>query len=164
MKNFFAVVLLVTVSIIILIIYYTSKNFYLRYKERVVKLRSVKKSYEDEKKYIRQYIRKILGDLQTGERNWILISSRLYPETKIELTYNFIEQCLQIKHRIRAIDNEEMNVLKNLGLQTYNINNDLFCINVSLNSVIVTDIVYFLLERIGEQGNAQHIKIVTSGG
>ena len=103
MKNFFAAVLLVTVSMIVLIIIYTSKNFYLLYKERVVKLRSEKKSYEDEKIYIRQNIRKILGDLQSRERNWILISSCLYPEAKIELTYNFIEQCLQIKHRINLL-------------------------------------------------------------
>ena len=63
----------------------------------------------------------------------------------------------------KPVDNEEMNVLKKLGLQNYNINNDLFCINVSLNSIIVTDIVYFLLDRIGEQGDVQHINIVTSG-
>jgi hypothetical protein len=164
MKNFFAVVFLTTVSIIILIIYYTSKNLYCRYKARVLKLRSEKKSYDNEKIYIRQLIRGMLLDLQSGERNWILISSHLYPETKIELTYNFMDKCIQIKHRIRNVENEELILLKNLGSQTYSINNDLFCINVSLNSTIVTDIVYFLLEHIGKQGNAKNIKIVTSGG
>jgi hypothetical protein len=164
MKNFFTVIVIIAVGIVIFIIYYTSKNLFLRYKERVIKSRIVKKRYEDEKKYTRQYIRKLLDDLKSGELSWILISSRLYPETKLELTYNSIDKFIQIQHRIRNVNNEELKLLKNLGLRTYNINNDLFCMNVSLNSKIVTDIVYFVMEHISEQGSAQNLKIVTSGG
>ena len=55
-------------------------------------------------------------------------------------------------------------MLKNLGLQTYDIKNDLFCVNVLLNSKIVTDVVYFVLEQVSKQTYAHNIKVVTSGG
>jgi hypothetical protein len=164
MKNLFAVIVIIAVSIFIFVIYYTSKSLYFRYKERVIKAEIQKKRYEDEKKYIRFYIRSLLKDLESGRLSWILVSSRLYPEIKLELIYNSLNKFIQIQHRIRDISKEEYRVLKNLGLQRYDINNNLFCIYVSLNSKIVTDIVYFILEQISEQRNAQNIKVVTSGG
>jgi hypothetical protein len=88
----------------------------------------------------------------------------LYPEAKLELIYNSLEKSIQIQHRIRNVSHEELSRLKILGLHRYDVKNDLFCFNVSLNSKIVTDIVYFVLEEIHEQTNAQNIKVVTSGG
>jgi hypothetical protein len=88
----------------------------------------------------------------------------LKPEAKLELIYNSPKKSIQIRHRIRDVNEDESEVLKNLGLQNYHINNDLFCINVSLNSRIVTEIVYYILENISEQKSSLNIKIVTSGG
>jgi len=164
MKNFFTVIVIIAVSIFIFTIYYTSKSLYSRYKLRIIKSEIQKKRYEDEKKYIHYYIRNLLNDLKSGKLSWILIFSRLYPDAKLELIYNSIKKSIQIQHRIRNISNEELSTLKNLGLKTYEINNDLYCINVSLNSKIVTDIVYFVLEHLSEQKSAQNIKVVTSGG
>jgi hypothetical protein len=164
MKNFFTVILILAVSIFIFAIYYTSKSLYIRYKLRSLNSEIQKKRYEDEKKYIRNYIRKLLNDLKSGKLRWILISSRLYPESKLELIYNSFKKNIQIQHRIRNISSEELKALKNLGLKDYKINNDLYCIDVSLNSKIVTDIIYFIFERLNGQKNAHNIKIVTSGG
>ncbi len=164
MTNFFTVIVIIAVSIFIIIIYYTSKNLYYRYKQRILKSKIQKKRYEDEKKYIRYYLKSLLSDLESGKLRWILISSRLYPEAKLELIYNSIDKTIQIKHRIRNVSSEELNMLKNLGLQTYNIKSDLFYFNVSLNSKIVTDIVYFVLEQVSKQTYAHNIKVVTSGG
>ncbi|MCK4754893.1 MAG: hypothetical protein KAS58_06645 [Calditrichia bacterium] len=164
MNNFFTVIVIIAVSIFIFVIYYTSKNLYYRYKQRILKSRIQKKRYEDEKKYIRYYLKSLLSDLESGKLRWILISSRLYPEVKLELIYNSIDKTIQIQHRIRNVSSEELNMLKNLGLQTYDIKNDLFCFNVLLNSKIVTDIVYFVLEQVSKQTYAHNIKVVTSGG
>ena len=164
MTNFFTVIVIIAVSIFIFIIYYTSKNLYYRYKQRILKSKIQKKRYEDEKKYIRYYLKSLLSDLESGKLRWILISSRLYPEVKLELIYNSIDKTIQIQHRIRNVSSEELNMLKNLGLQTYDIKNDLFCFNVLLNSKIVTDIVYFVLEQVSKQTYAHNIKVVTSGG
>jgi len=164
MGNFFSVVIFIAVSVLILIIYYTLKNLYFRYNERLIKSKIQKKRYWDEKKYIHNYIKSLLQDLESGQLNWIIISSRLNPEAKLELIYNSVKKCIQIQHRIKKVDKDELGVLKNLGLQTYDIKNDLFCLNVSLNSKIVTDIVYFILENNSEQKIALNIKIVRSGG
>ena len=164
MKNFFTVILILAVSIFIFAIYYTGKSLYFRYKLRNINLEIQKKRYEDEKKYIRIYIRKLLDDLKSGNLGWIMIFSRLHPEARLELIYNSLKKTIQIQHRIRNISNEELETLKNLGLQTYKKRNDLYCIEVSLNSKIVTDIVYFVFENLNGQKNAQNIKIVTSGG
>ncbi len=164
MNNFFTVIVIIAVSIFIFVIYYTSKNLYYRYKQRILKSRIQKKRYEDEKKYIRYYLKSLLSDLESGKLRWILISSRLYPEVKLELIYNSIDKTIQKQHRIRNVSSEELNMLKNLGLQTYDIKNDLFCFNVLLNSKIVTDIVYFVLEQVSGQTYAHNIKVVASGG
>ncbi|MCK4559212.1 MAG: hypothetical protein KAV45_05460 [Calditrichia bacterium] len=164
MNNFFTVIVIIAVSILIFVIYYTSKNLYYRYRQRILKSEIQKKRYEDEKKYIRYYLKSLLSDLESGKLSWILISSRLYPEVKLELIYNSIDKNIQIQHRIRNVGSEELNMLKNLGLQTYDIKNDLFCFNVSINSKIVTDIVYFVLEQVSKQTYAHNIKVVTSGG
>jgi hypothetical protein len=84
----------------------------------------------------------------------------LKPEAKLELIYNSPKKSIQIRHRIRDVNEDESEVLKNLGLQNYHINNDLFCINVSLNSRIVTDIVYSILENISEQKSSLNIKFL----
>ncbi len=164
MYNFFTVIVIMAVSIFIFVIYYTSKYLYYRYKQRILKSEIQKKRYEDEKKYIRYYLKSLLSDLESGKLRWILISSRLYPEEKLELIYNSISKTIQIQHRIRNVSSEELNMLKNLGLQAYDIKNDLFCFNVSLNSKIVTDIVYFVLEQVSKQTYAHNIRVVTSGG
>ena len=143
MKNFFSAIVLIAAGIIIFSIYYASKNLYFRYKERIIKSEIQKKRYEDEKKYIRNYIKSLLFDLESGKRSWIIISSRLNPEAKLELIYNSMNESIQIQHRIRNVSRDEFGILKNLGLRTYDINNDLFSMNVSLNSKIVTDIIYF---------------------
>ncbi len=164
MNNFFTVIVIIAVSIFIFVIYYTNKYLYYRYKQRILKSQIQKKRYEDEKKYIRYYLKSLLSDLKTGKLSWILISSRLYPEAKLELIFNSIDKTIQIQHRIRNVSSEELNMLKNLGLQSYDMKNDLFCFNVSLNSKIVTDIVYFVLEQVSGQTYAHNIKVVASGG
>jgi hypothetical protein len=164
MKNFFTVILLVTVSVVVFIVYYTSKNLYARYRQKQLQSGIQKKRYEDEKKYIRFYLRALLNDLKTGKLQWILIFSRLNPETKIELIYNSINNMVQIQHRMRELTSMEIDDLKNLGLHSSDNKNDLFSLSVSLNSTIVTDVVYYLLEKIGEQQYAKNIKLVSSGG
>ena len=164
MKNFFTVILLVAVSIGVFIIYYTTKNLYARYRQKQIQSGIKKKRYEDEKKYIRIYLRTLLNDLETGKLQWILIFSRLIPETKIELIYNPINNMVQIQHRMRELTSTEIDDLKNLGLHSSDKINDLFSLSASRNSTIVTDIVYYLLEKIGEQQSAKNIKLVTSGG
>jgi hypothetical protein len=164
MENFFSVIEIIAASILFFVLYYVGKNLYHHYKQRIIKLEIQKKRHQDEKKYIHNYIRNLLNDLESGKLNWILISSRLYPEAKLELIYNSIKKSIQIRHRIRNVSTNELEMLKNMGLQTYEIKNDLFCFNVSLNSKIVTDIVYFVLEKISEQKISQNIKVVTSGG
>jgi len=164
MKNFFSVILIIAVSVFIFALYYFGKSFYLKYKERINNSEIQKKRYENEKKYIRNHIRHLLNELENGKISWILISSCLYPEIKLEVIYNSLKKSIQIRHRMRNVNPDELRSLKKLGLQTVDINNDLFCINVSLNSTIVTDIVYFILEHINDQKYALNIKVVTSGG
>lgn len=164
MKNFFTVIVILAVSIFIFAFYYTSKNIYNRFKQQNIKSDIKKKRYEDEKKYLRNYLRTLINELSSGKLSWVLISSRLYPEAKIELIYNSFKKSIQIQHRIRNVSNEELSTLRNLGLQAYEIKDDLFCIDVSLNSKIITDIIYFILEHLSEQRIAQNLKIVTSGG
>ena len=164
MKNLFTVIVIVSVGILVFITYYASKNLYNRYRQKRINSEIQKKRYEDEKKYIRFYLRTLLNELEAGKLQWILIFSRLNPETKIELIYNSINNMVQLQHRIRKHNSMEIKKLQNLGLRSLDTKNDLYSLSVSRNSTIVTDIVYFLLEQVGDQKYAQNIKVVTSGG
>lgn len=164
MENFFTVIVIIAISVTVFIVYYTGKNVYLRYRQRRVQSEIEKKRYEDEKKYLRNYIRTLLKDLESGKLNWILVFSRLDPETKLELIYNSLNSMIQIQHRIRKVNNVELNNLKKLGLKSFDSQNGLYSISVTQNSTIVTDIIYFLLEQVGDQKHARNIKVVTSGG
>jgi len=164
MENFFTVIVIIAISVTVFIVYYIGKNVYLRYRQRRVQSEIEKKRYEDEKKYLRNYIRTLLKDLESGKLNWILVFSRLDPETKLELIYNSLNSMIQIQHRIRKVNNVELNNLKKLGLKSFDSQNGLYSISVTQNSTIVTDIIYFLLEQVGDQKHARNIKVVTSGG
>jgi hypothetical protein len=164
MKNFFTVIVIVAVSVLFFFSYYATKNLYFRYRQKRINTDLKKKTYEDEKKYIRFYLRALLNDLESGKLHWILIFSRLKPETKIELIYNSITHMIQLQHRLRNLTNTEYSTLKKLGLHSSETKNDLYSLSVSRNSTIVTDVVYFLLEQVGGQKYAQNIKVVTSGG
>jgi hypothetical protein len=164
MKNFFTVIVIIAVSIFIFITYYTGKNLYSRYRQKRINSDIQKKNYEDEKKYIRFHLRTLLNDLEAGKLHWILIFSRLNPEIKIELIYNSINNMIQLQHRIRNLNSSEFNKLKKLGLHSIDTKNELYSLSVSRNSTIVTDVVYFLLEQVGEQKYARNIRVVTSGG
>ena len=161
MKNFFTVIVIVAVSVLIFFSYYATKNLYFRYRQKRINTDLKKKTYEDEKKYIRFYLRALLNDLESGKLHWILIFSRLKPETKIELIYNSITHMIQLQHRLRDLTNTEYSTLKKLGLHSSETKNDLYSLSVSRNSTIVTDVVYFLLEQVGGQKYAQNIKVVT---
>jgi hypothetical protein len=95
---------------------------------------------------------------------WILISSRLYPQIKVEITINLGESNLNIKTRLRRLRQAELAILKELGIIYSEYKDEINIIIVPVNSKIVTDIIYFCLEKIGGQGKARNIKISTPGG
>lgn len=164
MKNFFTVIIIIAVSVVVFLAYYSGKNLYSRYRQERLESELNKKRYEDEKKYIRHYFRTLLSDLEAGKLYWIQVFSQMYPETKLEIIFNSIDKLIQIQHRIRDVNDKEIIKLKNLGLKSHFCKNGLYCFCVSLNSTIVTDVIYFFLEQVGEQKHARNIKIVTSGG
>jgi hypothetical protein len=164
MENFFTVIVIIAISVTVFISYYTGKNLFFRYRQKKMQWEIEKKRYEDEKKYLRNYIRTLLKDLENGKLNWILVFSRLDPETKLELIYNSVNNMIQIQHRIRHVNDIELNSLKKLGLKSFDTRNGLYSISVTQNSTIVTDVIYFLLENVGDQKHTRNIKVVTSGG
>jgi hypothetical protein len=164
MTNFFTVIVIIAVSVFIFISYYASKNLYSRYRQKQLASEVKKKKYEDEKKHIRIYIRSLLKDLETGKLYWILIFSGMNPQVKLELIYNSITNLIQIQHHIHSLSPAEINKLKKMGLHSFDFKYETYCFNVSQNSTIVTDVIYFLLEHAGKQKQAQNIKVVTSGG
>ena len=102
--------------------------------------------------------------MKSGKLVWFQVFSLLHPETKLEVIFNSIDNMIHIQHRIRKVTGIEIKKLKNLGLKSHYRINGLFCFCVSLNSTIVTDVLYFLLEEVGEQIQARNLKVITSGG
>ena len=164
MKNFFTVIILIAVGILLFILYYTGKSFYHRYKEIRTREKIKKKHYEDEKYYTRNFLRVRLKELETGSIRWLQIYSRNYPEQKIEIIYDSIKGDIQIQNRWESIITEEINTIRELGITDHNTKGDLHCFYAPMNAKIVADVIYYIMEKIYSQKYAQNLKFVTSGG
>jgi hypothetical protein len=164
MKNFFTVILLSAVSILLFAVYYMSKSIIHKFKTLRLRERLRKKSYEDEKNYTRNYLRDLIKQLESGNLHWILINSRLHPEVKIEIIYDSVETDIKIQNRNLKVNEHKLKYLKELGMLGFITKRELNCFSMPVNSKIVTDIVYYILEELCDQQYAHNLKIVTSGG
>lgn len=164
MHDFFTVIILITGSVLVFVIYYLIKNIYLEKRSSLLKRNIQAKIYQDEKKYITNYLRSCVNLLESGKLQWIMIFSRLHPEHKIEIIFNYIENSLELHDRIENISEKNLQDLKDLGLTDHLKDNHLFRFRLPVNAKIVTDIIYFLFEKVHDQKSLKNLKIVTSGG
>ncbi len=164
MKNLFTVFILIAVSVLLFISYYTGKNFFYKNRAKKIKNKIREKRHNDERTYIRNYLRIQIQNLESGKVCWVLIYSRLHPGQKVEIIFEPVERALQIQTRTRKINFWEMEKIKKLGMSRYFIREDLYCFTIPVNSKIVTDIIYYILEEIYNQKCAQNFKVVTSEG
>lgn len=164
MENLFTVIALIAASVFLFSLYYSAKRLHRIHQKRKTREKINQKIYEDERTYVKNYLRVLLDKLRTGELAWILIYSRLYPHDKLEITLNPSDRDLMVKARLREINAAEILALKKMGLKSFFYRDDVNSFTMPVNTKIVTDISYFCLEEIGEQDNAHNIKIITSGG
>jgi hypothetical protein len=164
MENFFTVIVILTVCVLLFIVYYTGKTVYRRNKELKAANSIRKKYYEDEKSYTRNFLRVQLRKLESGSMRWLQIYSRNFPEKKIEILYDAIQKDIQIQNRWKVIGEEELERIRELGITEHGRNGDLYIFHTPVNAKIVADVIYYILEKIYHQKYAQNLKFVTSGG
>jgi len=140
------------------------KNYFYKIRTNKIKNKIRKKRHDDEKAYIQNYLRTQIKKLESGKVHWILIYSRLHPEQKVEVIFDPVEKALQAQARSCEINGREMEKIKKLGLSCYFLREDLSCFTMPVNSKIITDLIYYLLEEIYNQKYAQNFKVVTSEG
>jgi hypothetical protein len=164
MTQFFKAIFLLTILFIGLLLYYTIKNIRYKFKKRRSGNLLFNKIYEDEKAYIRNRMKSLLADLQEGKIRWLLISSRLFPENQIQITYTEIEREVTIIQHGRNLRGDEQDYLRRqLGVNKYCTQPGKIILSTTLNSKIVTDLIYFLFENIYNQQKVHNIKINISG-
>ena len=164
MESFFTVIVILTVCILFLIIYYAGKTIHRHNKE--IKAANIirKKFYEDEKNYTRNFLRIQLKELESGSMRWLQIHSRHFPEQKIEIIYDAIQRDIRIQNRCETISEQELNRFRELGITEHDRNGDLHSFHTPVNAKIVADVIYHMMEKIYKQKYAQNLKFVTSGG
>jgi len=163
MRSFFTAIFFIGLSGLVLILYYGLKFIINR---RSVKNREEnikKKLYEDEKTFFREYLKTLLPKLKKGEIQWLLIFSRLFPDNKIEITYNAAKKAIHVFNRGRQILPGEEEKIMNFGANSYMREDEAHLVRTPLNSKIISDIIYYLFEIIHGQEKAVNLKIKTSG-
>ncbi len=163
MKQFFKAIFLLAVLFVGLILYYTIKNIRSRFKRQQNGDLLFKKIYEDEKVYLRNKLKSLLIDLQEGKIRWLLVYSRLFPEDQIQITYSLVDQEVNLVQHSRYLSDSEKEYLKHLGVNKYCTQASKIILSTTLNSKIVTDLIYFLFENIYNQQKVHNIKINISG-
>lgn len=164
MEKFFNVIVIVGGCVLLLISYYFLKTAYQRNKQERAKHNIRIKHYEDEKNYTQNYLRVRLRELESGTISWIQIYSRNFPEQKIEILFDRIKGEISVQNRRSTISLEEMSAIRELGMTDHHKSGDLFCFYTPVNSKIVVDIIYYILETVYRQKSAQNLKFITSGG
>ena len=164
MENLFTVFVLIATSVLFYSFYYSARRLHRARQKRKIRKKIHQKIYEDERTYLKSYLRVLLDKLKTGDLAWILISSRIYPHDKLEITINPSVNDLLVKTRLRKINSGEIQVLKKMGLKSFIYRDEINSFTMPVNTKIVTDVIYYCLEEIGEQDNLHNVKIITSGG
>jgi hypothetical protein len=164
MDNLFSVIALVAAGVLLFIFYYAGRNKYRRFQETRLRFRIMRKIYEDERTYSRHYFRFLLGKLKKGELNWMQVASRLYPQDKIEIVFNHLTGQIQLQSRHMRLSTGMLADLKNIGITEYIYKDEINLLSMPVNAKIVTDAVYYCLEKIYGHKKAKNIKINISGG
>lgn len=163
MRSFFLTIILVATAVTALILYYSMKQFLIsKSKNRKVVLIH-RKLYEDDRILLQSRIRKLLGDLKSGQLHWLIISSKIEKTNKVEVTYSSIKNEIEIKDRGRPRTKSEIDILSEIGVGGYTSSDEINVISVPLNAKIITDVVYFIFEEIYNLGSVKNLKILVSG-
>jgi hypothetical protein len=163
MRSFFLTIILIATAVTALILYYLVKHF-LTSKSKNRKIVLIRrKLYEDDRILLQSRIRKLLVDLKSGQLHWLIISSNIEKEHKVELTYSSIKNEIEIKDRGRPRTKSEINILSEIGVGEYTTSDEINVISVPLNAKIITDVVYFIFEKIFNLHSAKNLKIRISG-
>ena len=164
MKNFFTAIVLIPIAGLTFAGYYLIRNIARTRLSRTIEERIKIKSYEDEKYYLKDFLRSSMLNLKAGYFSWVLVYSRLYPLHKAQVTFISLNQEIQILNRGRNLVNEEKRQVMKLGANSYERKGDKHIIHTPINSKIITDIIYYLFEVIYDQKRTLNLKIVISGG
>jgi hypothetical protein len=164
MNNFFLLITLIAISVLLLSCYYTGRRRLHQYRQDHLRAKMMRKLYEDERLFICNYLRTLLQELKKGELGWLQIASRIYPQDKIEIIFNHLNGNIQMQHRCPQLDKTTTSRLGQLGLTAYAYRGESTILSMPVNSKIVTDLVYFCLEEVYGQKRAKNIKITISGG
>ena len=164
MDQFFKVIFILTLIFVSLMVYYILKNIWSGWNKKRTADQVFKKIYEDEKTYIRNQLKNLLDDLKEGKIQWLLIFSRLFPEDQIQITFSILDSEINIAQRGRYLSEDELEHIRHLGITKYSTGHSGIVFSTVLNSKIITDLIYFLLETVLNQTKAHNLKIKVSGG
>jgi len=163
MNQFFNAVIILSILFLGLIVYYVAKNYVFKLRREHRGTLLFDKIYQDEKTYFRNRLKLLLLDLATGKIQWLLVYSRLFPEDRIQITYSSIEQAVQMVQYSRGLNVAEQEYLHYLGVNRYRREQGRIILLAASNSKIITDLVYFMLEKIYNQKKTHNLKINISG-
>lgn len=162
-KFFLASGLILGISILI-ISYYWTKQLIKNRKDSERKVLIQRKYYTDEKEYLRNFISYHLPLLIDNDIQWILIWSKSNSIFKTELTYNQMNSKINIKSgRIDSLEKHSANLLE-IGVSEFETTYDNSTFKVMPNAKIITDILYYLFEKIHLLKGFSNHKMVTSAG
>jgi hypothetical protein len=164
MNQFFTAIFVLTLLFAGLMVYYILKSYSTGRKKKQEGEQVFTKIYEDEKIYVRNRLKKLLEEMREERILWLLIFSNLFPEDQIQITYSTLDGEIKILQHSRSLTDEEQERLRNLGNSSYTLHHGGTLLSTVPNSKIITDLVYFILEKVFNQVRAHNIKIKVSGG
>lgn len=163
MRNFFLTISLTVLALLLLLLYYALKNFVSNKKYQRMANNTWKKLYTDELKYTRTHLRSLLSELESGKIRWIIVHSKIKPEARFELTFTTMRSLIEIIFSGRRLNQMEQEEVRNLGADQYLWKENNVVIQCSVNSKIISDIIFYLLREIYGLHKAKSLNIKVSG-
>lgn len=163
MQQFFLAVGIIGLVTILIILYYVLKYIYSARKDSIISEQIKSKMYQDDRLMLQSRLRHKLPDLQSGKINWIVLSARNDQRIRIELTYNQINDKIEIRDRSDAFNEEHIQSVKKLGAENCHTDGGVNLICASPNPKIISDVIYFLIEDVNHIRTAINFKLSDSG-
>jgi hypothetical protein len=163
MRNFFLTISLTVLALLLLLLYYAVKNYLSHKRQRLMAEHTWQKLYTDEIKYTQTHLRSLVRDLESGKIRWIVVHSKIRPEARFELTFTTIRSLIEIIFSGRELNQLEQKNVQKMGADRYLRNGNNGMIQCSVNSKIISDIIFYLLAEIYGLQKAKSLNIKVSG-
>jgi hypothetical protein len=163
MKNYYATLIIIAVSGLVIVFYYISKQKIRKYRTDRLHEGIWKKIYTDERTLTESRLRNVLGQLESQTIQWVTCYSRKYPQIRAQFIYSVTERQIQMDVAGEYPWETRKGEIKKMGVTGFRYTGELITFFLPVNARMATDMLSFCFYHMTGDGKLTNLSIKTSG-